>query len=55
VHFKGNIFSLNGIDYLSTEKKVGIKNALSLGIEAGNEVLVNGGSKIVEAIRNATK
>ena len=35
------------------KRKPQIKNALSLGIEAGNEVLLNGGKQITEAIRNA--
>lgn len=55
VHFKGNIFSLDGKEHVETEKKVEIKNASSLGTEAANEVLANGGKQIAEAIRNATK
>ncbi|HEY6976982.1 MAG TPA: hydroxymethylbilane synthase [Chitinophagaceae bacterium] len=55
VHFKGSIFSLDGKEHVEMEKKTGIKNALSLGIEAGNEVLLNGGKQITEAIRNAGK
>jgi hydroxymethylbilane synthase len=53
VHFKGSIFSLDGKEHVDIEKKTEIKNALSLGIEAGNEVLSNGGKQITEAIRNA--
>jgi hydroxymethylbilane synthase len=55
VYFKGNIFSLDGKDFAGTEKKEQIENASTLGVEAGNEVLANGGHKIVEAIRNAAK
>ena len=55
VHFKGNIFSLDGKEHVETEKKVEIKNASMLGVEAANEVLANGGKQIAEAIRNATK
>jgi hydroxymethylbilane synthase len=55
VHFKGNIFLLDGKEHIEIEKKTQIENALSLGFEAGNEVLLNGGKKITEAIRNAGK
>lgn len=55
VHFRGNIFSPDGKEHVETEKKVEIKNAATLGIEAANEILTNGGKPIVEAIRNATK
>ena len=55
IYFKGNIFSLDGKDFACTEKKGQTENASTLGVEAGNEVLANGGNKIVEAIRNAGK
>jgi hydroxymethylbilane synthase len=55
LHFRGNIFSLDGKEYLTTEKKVELKNASTLGIVSANEVLLNGGKKIAEAIRNAAK
>jgi len=55
VHFKGNIFSLDGKENVEIEKKTRIENALSLGVEAGNEVLLNRGKNITEAIRNAGK
>jgi len=55
VSFKGNIFSLDGKDFAGIEKKVQIENASTSGVEAGNEVLANGGNKIVESIRNAGK
>jgi hydroxymethylbilane synthase len=55
VYFKGNIFSPDGKEHVEAEKKVELKNASAIGIEAGNEVLANGGNKIVEAIRNATQ
>jgi hydroxymethylbilane synthase len=55
VYFKGNIFSLDGKDFASVEKNSLIQNALTLGVEAANEVLSNGGKQIAEAIRNAGK
>jgi hydroxymethylbilane synthase len=55
VYFKGNIFSLDGKEHVEIEKKIEIENAFSLGVEAGNEVLLNGGKKIMEAIRNVGK
>ena len=53
VYFKGNIFSLDGKEHVNVERNAEIKNASSLGIEAANEVLLNGGKKIVDAIHNA--
>jgi len=55
VHFKGNIFSLDGKEHVEIEKKAEIENASALGIKAGNEVLLNGGKQITEAIRNVGK
>jgi hydroxymethylbilane synthase len=55
IHFKGNIFSLTGRAHVATEKKIEIKNASLLGVEAANEVLANGGKQIVDAIHNAAK
>jgi len=55
IYFKGNIFSLDGKYFAGTEKKAQIENASTLGVESGNEVLANGGNKIVEAIHYATK
>jgi hydroxymethylbilane synthase len=52
VQFKGNIFSLDGKESVEIEKKMEIENALSLGIEAGNEVLFKGSKKITDVIRN---
>jgi hydroxymethylbilane synthase len=55
VHFKGSIFSLDGKEHVEIEKKAEIENASALGIKAGNEVLLNGGKQITEAIRNVGK
>lgn len=55
VHFKGNIFSLDGKEKIEIEKKVSIENAVNSGTTAAAELLNNGGRKISEAIRNAKK
>jgi hydroxymethylbilane synthase len=55
VFFKGNIFSRDGKEHAGTEKKSHKENASTLGVEAAQEVLSNGGKKIAEAIRNAGK
>ncbi|MFL9482391.1 hydroxymethylbilane synthase [Chitinophagaceae bacterium LWZ2-11] len=53
VHFKGNIFSLDGTQKAETEKKVFVNEAENLGTTAALEVLETGGKQIVENIRNA--
>ncbi|HRH48054.1 MAG TPA: hydroxymethylbilane synthase [Panacibacter sp.] len=55
IHFRGNIFSLDGKEKTEIEKKVSIENAVNSGAEAAAELLNNGGRKISEAIRNAKK
>ncbi len=55
IHFRGNIFSLDGKNKVEIEKIMDKSKAGNLGMESGMEVLNNGGNKIVEAIRNATK
>jgi len=55
VHFRGNIFSLDGKEKTEIEKKISIENAVNSGVEAAAELLNNGGRKISEAIRNAKK
>lgn len=55
VHFKGNIFSLDGIDYAGTEKRIPVTEAFGLGVESAREVLNNGGKKIADTIRNGGK
>jgi len=53
VHFKGNIFSLDGDEFLNTEKTTGINNSLTIGVDAAKELLSKGADKITAAIRNA--
>ncbi|HEX3024765.1 MAG TPA: hydroxymethylbilane synthase [Chitinophagaceae bacterium] len=53
IHFHGNIFSLDGKEKAEIEKTVAVIHANYLGIDAGKELLNNGGKKIAEKIRNA--
>jgi hydroxymethylbilane synthase len=54
VFFKGNIFSLDGSEFLEIEKTINTNNASSIGVEAAKELLSKGADKITAAIRNAT-
>ncbi|QEC68698.1 hydroxymethylbilane synthase [Panacibacter ginsenosidivorans] len=53
IHFKGNIFSLDGTRFLETERLIDINNAITSGIDAAKELLNRGADKITAAIRNA--
>ena len=53
LHFRGNIFSLDGKEKIEIEKHSSINDASTLGINAANELLKKGAKKIVESIRNA--
>ena len=53
LHFKGNIFSLDGTEFLEAEKAVDINNAATIGVDAAKELLQKGADKITAAIRNA--
>ncbi|MDE3144593.1 MAG: hydroxymethylbilane synthase, partial [Bacteroidota bacterium] len=53
IHFRGNIFSLDGKEKVEIEKIVPLADANYLGIDAGKELLNNGGKEIAEKIRNA--
>ena len=52
VHFKGNIFSVDGKQRVDIEKKVPIGDSQDLGIIAAKELLNNGGKAIADAIQN---
>lgn len=54
VHFRGNIFSLDGKEFYEIEKTVSIHNIASLGADTAKELLSKGADKIITAIRNAT-
>ncbi len=55
VKFKGNLLSIDGSEKMYTEKKLLVKDAAGLGVEAANEILQNGGKQLAEAIRNVAK
>lgn len=51
IHFKGNILSLDGNKKVEIEKTLGIEESDSMGINAANELLDNGGKEIADSIR----
>ena len=51
--FKGNILSVDGQEKVEIEKRINWKNALLLGYEAADEILNNGGDKIMKGIAAA--
>ena len=53
LHFKGNIFSLDGSKKVEVEKTIAIHEADDCGYTAALELLTNGGKEITEEIRNA--
>ncbi len=55
IHFRGNIFSLDGTQKAEYENTVSIPDAAHLGLEAAEELLMHGGKAIADEIRNATK
>jgi len=55
LHFKGNIFSLDGKEKAEVEKRVSVHDADDLGKTAATELLKNGGQKIANSIRDAGK
>ncbi|MEX0315405.1 MAG: hydroxymethylbilane synthase [Allomuricauda sp.] len=52
VHFEGVLFSLDGKEKISVEKNVPLSKAKGFGQTCAQEVLNNGGDKLMEAIRN---
>jgi hydroxymethylbilane synthase len=55
VHFKGNIFSVDGKEKVEYENTVPVWQAAHLGKEAAEEILNKGGKAIADSIRNAGK
>jgi hydroxymethylbilane synthase len=55
VEFKGNVLSIDGKEKIATEKSVQLNEASDLGMIAGDEILSNGGMKIIEQIRHVLK
>lgn len=52
IHFRGNIFSLDGKQKAEYEAMVSTPEAVHLGDEAAEEILANGGKAIADSIRN---
>ncbi|MDE3236699.1 MAG: hydroxymethylbilane synthase [Bacteroidota bacterium] len=55
LHFKGNIFSLDGKQKLEIEKQIPLAEAMSVGTNAANELLNKGARELTEQIRNAAR
>ncbi len=55
LHFRGNIFSLDGSAKAEIAKTVSLREAENLGKTAAQEMLQNGGREISDAVRNAKK
>ena len=53
LYFKGSIFSVDGKQKVLVEKSAEVNQAETLGVEAGEYVLNNGGREIVNALRDA--
>ena len=52
VHFKGVVFSLDGKQKIEIKKEVKLSEAKNLGKACAEEVLKNGGDKLMQEIRN---
>ncbi|UII81437.1 hydroxymethylbilane synthase [Flagellimonas sp. CMM7] len=52
VHFIGTVFSLDGKQKVDIEKTIPVKSAKGFGEICAQEVLSNGGDKLMESIRN---
>ncbi|HEV7329846.1 MAG TPA: hydroxymethylbilane synthase [Flavisolibacter sp.] len=52
VYFRGNIVSPDGKQKAEVEKTVALAEASNLGVNAANEILLNGGQELVNRIRN---
>jgi hydroxymethylbilane synthase len=55
VNFTGNIFSLNGVEKVQTEKTVKVEDATNLGREAAFDLLANGGRQIADKVKHAAQ
>ncbi len=55
IHFRGNIFSLDGQQKAEYENTVSIPQAAHLGLEAAEEILMHGGKAIADSIKDAGK
>ncbi|MDT0555499.1 hydroxymethylbilane synthase [Patiriisocius hiemis] len=52
IHFKGALFSLNGKEKIETEEQATIGDYRNFGMECANQVLQNGGSILMKAIKS---
>lgn len=50
---EGNILSIDGTQKLEVEKETSLEKAYSLGVDAGLEILDNGGEQLMKAIRSS--
>ena len=55
LHFRGNLFSLDGKRKFEVEKKINIELSQETGIKAAKEILEMGGNEIIDIITNAKK
>ena len=53
IHFRGNLLSLDGKEKIDIEKMIPVSASASLGVDAANELLANGGKELIATIRNA--
>lgn len=52
IHLSAGVFSLNGKEKATANKKVALPQAFDIGIKAAQEVLKNGGREIMNALKN---
>jgi hydroxymethylbilane synthase len=53
VHFKGNICSANGSEKIEIERITNIKDALTFGVNAADEIIKKGAGKLIQALQHA--
>jgi hydroxymethylbilane synthase len=55
VHFKGNICSTDGSEKIEIKKKINMKDAATIGIDAADEIIKKGADKLIQALQHADK
>lgn len=55
LHFEGNLCSLDGVTSMTVTRTVPVADAAGLGWNTAQEILANGGDKVIEAIRHAQR
>jgi hydroxymethylbilane synthase len=53
INFIGQLMSLDGKEKIEVSKQIPITNAQNIGIDAGLEILENGGASIIEKIKQS--